>query len=95
MVRIDNRYLEADVIQQLRLALTNTDTGMLAAQNIGIGQPLFQSRLFEAILSVEGTLAVDGILLNRKNFGKYAVTPGAGRYFNPGDNDLTINGTIN
>ena len=94
-VRIDNRYLEADVIQQLRLALTNTDTGMLAAQNIGIGQPLFQSRLFEAILSVEGTVAVDGILLNRKNFGKYAATPGAGSYFNLGDNDLTINGTIN
>jgi hypothetical protein len=94
-VRIDNRYLEADVIQQLRLALTNTGTGMLAAQNIGIGQPLFQSRLFEAILSVKGTVAVDGILLNRKNFGKYAVTPGAGRYFNLGDNDLTINGTIN
>lgn len=94
-VRIDNRYLEADVIHQLRLALTNTDTGMLAAQNIGIGQPLFQSRLFEAILSVGGTVAVDGILLNRKNFGKYAVTPGAGRYFNLGDNDLTINGTIN
>lgn len=94
-VRIDNRYLEADVIQELRTALTNTDTGMLAEEHIGIGQPLFQSRLFEAILRVEGALAVDGILFNRKNFGQYAKTPGAGRYFDLGDNDLTINGTIN
>lgn len=94
-VRIDNRYLEADVLQQIRTALTNTDTGMLAPQNIGIGEPLFQSRLFEAILNVAGTVTVDGIRLNRKNFGMYAVTPGAGRYFNLGDNDLTINGSIN
>jgi hypothetical protein len=94
-VRIDDRYLETDVIKQLRQALTNTDTGMLSVQHIGIGQPLFRSQLFEAILSMEGTVAVDGILLNRKNFGQYAVTPGAGRYFNVGDNGLVINGTIN
>lgn len=94
-VRIDDRYLETDVIKQLRQALTNTDTGLLAVQHIGIGQPLFRSQLFEAILSVEGTVAVDGILLNRKNFGQYAVTPGAGRYYDIGDNGLVVNGTIN
>lgn len=94
-VRIDERYLQADVVQQVREALTNTETGMLSPQHIGIGQPLFQSRLFEAIINVAGTLAVDGIMLNRKNFGQYAVTPGAGRYFDPGDNGLVINGTIN
>jgi hypothetical protein len=94
-VRIDDRYLETDVIAQVRQALTNIDTGMLAAQNIGIGQPLFQSRLFEAILNVEGTVAVDGVFLNRKNFGQYAVTPGAGRYFDVANGGLIINGTIN
>jgi hypothetical protein len=93
-VRIDDRYLETDVIAQIREALTNIDTGMLAAQNIGIGQPLFQSRLFEAILRVAGTVAVDGVFLNRKNFGQYAVTPGAGRYFDVVAGGLIINGTI-
>ncbi len=94
-VRIDNRFVASDVIQQLRYALTNPDTGMLAAQHIGIGRPLFQSRLFEAILQVEGTVAVDGIILNKKNFDQYAVTPGTGHYFNVGENGLTINGLIN
>jgi hypothetical protein len=93
-VRIDDRYLETDVIAQIREALTNIDTGMLAAENIGIGQPLFQSRLFEAILRVAGTVAVDGVFLNRKNFGQYAVTPGAGRYFDVVAGGLIINGTI-
>jgi hypothetical protein len=94
-VRIDGRYLEQDVIAQLQQALTNTENGMLAAQHIGIGQPLFRSRLFEAILNVEGTVAVDAVFLNRKNFGQYAVTPGAGRYFDLDGGGLVINGTTN
>lgn len=93
--RIDNRFLESDVIQQIRSALTNPDAGMLAAEHIGIGQALFQSRLFEAILNVEGVVAVDGILINKKNFDQYAVTPGTGQYFKLGDNTFTINGSIN
>lgn len=94
-VRIDHRFLEAEVVNQVRRVLTNADSGMLSPQHIGIGQPLFQSRLFEAILNVAGAVAVEGMLLNKQNFRQYAVTPGAGRYFSFGDYDLVINGATN
>lgn len=91
-IKINPRYLEEDVIAELRENLLNTDNGLLAPENIGIGLPLFRSRIFENVLNVEGTEAVQSILVGSNNFGKFAVVPGTGYYFDIEQGSLIING---
>lgn len=94
-IEIDPRFLEADVIGQLRLALMSKQTGLLAPENIGIGQPLYRSRIFSAVFKITGTIAVESILWNGDNFEEFAATPGAGRYFNIEQGKLILNGKEN
>jgi hypothetical protein len=91
-IQIDPKYLESDVMQQVRQSLTDPDTGILAPENIGIGLPLYRSALFEAVLKINGTTAVTGISLNGSNFVDFAVTPGAGNYYDVENGGLLING---
>jgi hypothetical protein len=78
-------------MQQVRQSLTDPDTGILAPENIGIGLPLYRSALFEAVLKINGTTAVTGISLNGSNFVDFAVTPGAGNYYDIENGGLLIN----
>lgn len=94
-VKIDPRYLEEDVIKQLRKTLTDTRSGLLAPENIGIGLPLYRSSLFENILNVSGTEAVQSILTGGNNFSDFAIVPGTGYYFNIEHGSLIINGKEN
>lgn len=66
-VEVDRKYVVDDVLAEVRDALTNTDSGLLAPENIGIGAPLFQSRLFEVVLSVQGALAVHAAQFRRED----------------------------
>ncbi|NCA84366.1 MAG: hypothetical protein EOM83_02200 [Clostridia bacterium] len=91
-VKIDSRYLEEDVVSELREYLTNTDRGLLAPENIGIGLPLFRSRIFDSVLNVKGTESVQGILIDGINFGDFATIPGTGKYFDIEQGQLIING---
>ena len=91
-IKINPRYLEEDVIAELRDNLINTDSGLLAPENIGIGLPLFRSRIFENVLNVEGTDAVQSILVGSNNFGEFAIVPGTGYYFDIEQGSLIING---
>ena len=91
-VKTDPRYLEENVISELREHLTNTDYGLLAPENVGIGLPLFRSRIFESVLEIEGTISVQGILINGQNFADFATVPGSGRYFDIEQGQLIING---
>lgn len=91
-VEVDGRYLAADVAAAVRGALLDPDSGRLAPERIGIGAPLYRSRLFEAVLSVEGTVAVRGATINGQPFGQFAADPGAGRYFDVEAGSLTVDG---
>lgn len=92
-VGIDARYIEQNVLLAIREALANLDNGLLAPENVGIGKPLFRSRIFEAVLSIEGTIGVQAIFWNQLPFNTFAKTPGAGRYFDFEQGGLQINGT--
>jgi len=61
-VEIDESYMEDDVLNKIRTALMDSETGLLWPERIGIGKPLFRSRVFEAVMSVEGTLSVRDII---------------------------------
>ncbi|GKT07113.1 hypothetical protein [Desulforhabdus sp. TSK] len=60
-LEIDGRYNTDRVSEQVKQVLTNSETGILALENISIGSPIFCSRIFEAALSVEGVLSVRAI----------------------------------
>ncbi len=91
-VKIDPRYLEADVLATLRSSLLDIENGLLAPENIGIGFPLFRSQIFEAVLNIEGTETVQSILIDSRNFDNYAIVPGMGFYFDIENGNLEING---
>lgn len=95
-IAIDARYLEDDVLPQIRAALMDCATGLLAPERIGIGQPLFRSRVFEAVMAVEGTAAVQGLLVESEGiatpWSAYALMPPAGGYFDAEQGGLFLNG---
>lgn len=78
---VDSRHNSDDVELAAVEALTNSETGLLALENIPIGGPLFRSALFEQILSVDGVDSVRAMTLNGKPFGA-TRTPKEGRYYN-------------
>ncbi len=84
-VEIDERFIKEDVLNKIRTLLTNSETGILAPEKTGIGKPLFRSRVFEVVLSVEGTLSVRDIsfkfLWFRWPWTSHAFTSPAGTYF--------------
>lgn len=84
--------LEDQVIADIQEALMNADSGLLAPEHIGIGQPLFRSRLFDAVLEVEGAESVTGLLWEGSpwiDFRPEKPTPGC--YYDFEQGGLTIN----
>ena len=78
-LEIDPRFNAQIVIEQVKQALTNPDTGILALENIPIGCPLFRSRIFDAALSVEGTRSVRAMTVDGRP-APFAITVIQGWY---------------
>lgn len=91
-VEIDPRHREDDVLPRLRAALLDRRTGLLAPERIGIGLPLFRSRLFAASLAVDGVLGVPELLADGAPFADMGLDPEAGRYFDVAAGGLVLNG---
>jgi hypothetical protein len=104
VVDIDPRYVEDDVLADVRDALMNEETGLLAPERIGIGQPLFRSQIFwkilevlgtEGILGIQWTLIQDTWKWNDQFLDSFAVKPEAGEYFDLEEGTLLLNGREN
>jgi hypothetical protein len=78
-LEIDPRFNTQIVIEQVKQALSNPDTGILALENIPIGCPLFRSRIFDAVLSVDGTRSVRAMAVDGKP-APFAITVAQGWY---------------
>jgi hypothetical protein len=92
-ITIDSRHLEADVLAAVRTTLMDPDAGLLSAEQIGIGLPLYRSRIYEFVVRVPGALSVAGLLLDGSDFNSWAISPGAGNYFDFEGPNLKLNGT--
>ena len=91
-IEIDSAYVEDDVLADIRIALLDGKTGILAPERIGIRQPLYRSRLFAFILSIPGTVAVTDIQWNEAVFDAIAIKPDTGDYFDVESGALILNG---
>ena len=78
-LEIDARFSSQAVIEQVKQTLTNPETGILALQNMPIGQPLFRSRIFDAVLAVAGTRSVRAMTVDGQP-ASFAITVTQGRY---------------
>jgi hypothetical protein len=78
-LEIDARFNAQSVTGQVEQALTNPDSGILAPENIEIGCPLFCSRIFEAVLSVEGVVSVRAMSVDGEP-APFAISVAQGRY---------------
>lgn len=87
----DPKRFEDDVLSNARIALMDVDRGLLPPERLGIGKPLFRSRLFEFLLEVTGVVSVTGLTFNSTPFTNYGVKPPAGYYFDF-TNTLLLNG---
>ena len=92
-VQTDPRYIVTNVLRDVHSALTNPEWGVLSENVMGIGRPLFRSRIFSAVLSVEGTRSVRNIRWNNLPFSYYGVKSGAGQYFEFGTSGIQLNGS--
>jgi hypothetical protein len=69
----------------------DVETGLLPPERLGIGKPLFRSRLFEFLLNVPGVDSITGLTLAGQPFSEFGVKPPAGSYFDFGSS-LYLNG---
>jgi hypothetical protein len=83
----DPRYEPVALKEAIAAALFAPKTGFLTPENLGIGQHLFRSQLWAAILAVPGLANVRYICLATapgapiKAFGNYALAQKAGQYW--------------
>ncbi len=88
--------VDLDVTRQsITGALTDPTTGLFAPSNLGVGQAIFNSQIEQAILAVDGVVAVSALaFLSRRRTGKFLTggftsgqgsmhSPGEGAYFTP------------
>lgn len=80
-VQIDPRHLQTTVLDAVKAALFDPAGGPLALERIGIGAPLYRSRIFGTVTGAPGADAVGAIQINGTPFQAFAITPGAGHYF--------------
>jgi hypothetical protein len=90
-LEIDPRFNTQIVIEQVKQALGDPETGILALENITIGCALFRSRIFDAVLSVDGTRSVRAMTVDGKP-APFAITVAQGWYRDFRDG-LVVGGT--
>jgi hypothetical protein len=89
-LRVDRRYQMPLVKAAVTTALTAPSTGLLSAERIGIGAPLYRSRILAEVLAVEGVATVLGLLWQGAAFDEYGKTPANGAWF---EVSLSVNAT--
>jgi hypothetical protein len=77
----DPKRFEAEVLSSARTALMDVERGLLPPERLGIGKPLFRSRLFEFLLGVTGVVSITGLTYNSAEFSDFGIKPAAGHYF--------------
>jgi predicted phage baseplate assembly protein len=80
-LELDPRRVPGPVLEGARAALLDPARGLVAPERVGIGTPLYRSRVLAALDGVEGVLSVRGVSLGGAPFTAFAVAPGAGNYF--------------
>lgn len=77
----DSKRLEDEVLSAVRSALMDVEAGLLPPERLGIGKPLFRSRLFAFLLAIPGVVSITGVAFGSAPFRAYGIKPAAGHYY--------------
>ena len=88
----DARNDQEMLIAAAHECLMNTVSGLFSPVNIGIGTPVYRSRIYQALTSIEGITGVGEITWNGFPFDRFAISPGPGKYFDVETGGLIIDG---
>jgi len=96
-IKLDPRYIPADVSAAVRAALIDAYAGLFGTNTVRIGQFVYHSEICAACLSVPGVLAVHSLAFLVKQGSNFAPNPpdfrhdpGEGGFFQLLDQDLSI-----
>lgn len=91
-IDVDPRFVKEKVLAAVRQALLNPKNGKLIPEQIGIGKPLYRSKLFADILAVEGATAINSIFWDKAPLSIFAKKPDSGKYFDFETTGVSLNG---
>jgi predicted phage baseplate assembly protein len=92
-VDVDEDYVGSEVRDAVAAALLASDVGPLSIEQLGIGKPLYFSRLVAAVHAVAGVQSVSFAWTRTGGpSSSYADTPGTGAYFDLSAG-ITLDGT--
>jgi hypothetical protein len=91
-IEIDGRHLEPHVLADVRAALAAPPTGLLSPERVGIGVPLYRSRIFQTVTAVAGVAGIRNLTIHGQPFDRLAIRPAAGEYFDFEAGTLSLNG---
>jgi hypothetical protein len=77
----DRRHQGSVVRDAVAKRLTADGTGLLSADRIGIGTPLYRSRILAEVLAVDGVTGVRGLVWQDQPFEDFATAAGTGAWF--------------
>jgi len=91
-IAVDPTYLEADVLAAVREALAAPGSGLLSPARIGIGVPLYRSRILAVVEAIAGVAAVTAITWQGVAFDDFAEDPPDSSWFDlEQSGDLILN----
>lgn len=91
-IAAERSYVSERVEAGVREALLDPASGLLAPERIGIGRPLFRSRVFEVVQAVAGVEAVLDARLGAAPFAEWGLPSAPGHYldFETGSVDVSV-----
>ena len=100
ILRLDPSYVAADVIAQAVHVLVDAPDGLFAPGVLGLGEPLYRSRIEQVLCAVPGVIATHRLLLSAgrgrlvKRFWSDGprFDPGPGSFFTLRADDLDVSG---
>ena len=101
-MRLDPSYVAADVAAQAAHVLVDAPGGLFAPGVLGLGEPLYRSRIEQVLCAVPGVIATHRLLLSRGT-GRFILIkrfwsdgprfdPGPGGFFTLVIDDLDVRG---
>lgn len=80
-VTVDRRFQPSLVTAAVIARLTADGSGLLSPERIGIGQPLYRSRILAEVLAVGGVASVHALAWQGQPLESFAIAPGPGSWF--------------
>jgi len=99
-VQIDPTYSHPPVLLGVQNALLDADRGLFGANNVRIGQSVYQSQIYAACLQIQGVVAVHGLMFLKASNSGFGLDPpyrhdsGEGKFYQLATENLILTAEV-